>query len=1022
MARRSLAFALLLALACSPAQPQPKPVEAPPPAPDAGGPSMASPARWTLTDVPIANATIKLENGTLGVGEGGERWVEHDDGSFEAATDLAPEPLHGVARGGSGFRFIGKSGAIYEATSALAPVRRTGEPLEGARAVVLGEKVALAIDASGEPLRSTDGGHTWGKVQIGPRDGVLVQMIAVGRDALAIAAPQRFFASRDDGATWRPVASFGAAVTDLHAENGSIYATTDEDDRKYDPGTETFVQLSRRAPRHPTGGKRAHPTAHRSALDGRTAVVVESDLDARSHRVSVFELGQKLTSKHVEALDGCFDVRPAVRGGTVVLSCDAIPNAEGGIDTTPGPAWRTLRAKAPPAADGGHATGMITKLLRSEDGGKTFRDDATVEGGMPEEEESLAIGPDGWTFLGRRCTQGYKRECIPARVRPNAGAPWVELADDAPRQQEFAGHPAQKVVYSVGWSDNETILYKWEPGASAPQSVLSLSGSTARGVSLSLDDAGVVRGFTRAKNATAFEVQGASLKTVPLPSPKVTSGAFAGKYALVSGGDGPGGERLQESTDGGQTWHAVPTPAGVPQVTHCSEDGCLTSRGVRAGWDGASAAAPARATPKPLYAKPLKCKASGAWVALGGGQLPGADNADLGGARWVVPTRDAPGAVTLVSSRWADSAMVTTRTPVVGAAPQPPTYGAATTMHVQSNGVVVLRYSYARARKAPGTYNPVDVQATWWRPNGKLYKAGPFKVDPFRVNKDPQYGSFPTPAYGEPPTILSLGPRGLWFKAPTYSDSETLYHLRDDGRTEKTKLPSDLGYNGAPHVADTGSSTLLVTGADAWTVFSPSDGKKLGFAVLGALDDDDAHVDVLDFGGKPVFFGTLRWAKARAWAIPIAMTPELGAATAMPTQLSLGDVPRACAAGAADPKEQRVILPWVRGARHPVTVEADGNTRVLATGALAARVPASGDACATALEATEDGRLPSELEDAQGADEWSALVFPGDPGGSLLFRTHGADWPAAVSVRPLSCAFEAGPLPKEVEKVSGFAP
>ena len=38
----------------------------------------------------------------------------------------------------SGFRFAGKSGTLYEAPSALAPLVRSGDPVKGAREVALG--------------------------------------------------------------------------------------------------------------------------------------------------------------------------------------------------------------------------------------------------------------------------------------------------------------------------------------------------------------------------------------------------------------------------------------------------------------------------------------------------------------------------------------------------------------------------------------------------------------------------------------------------------------------------------------------------------------------------------------------------------------------------------------------------------------------------------------------------------------------------------------------------------------------
>lgn len=1015
-------FAVAFALAaCSPAQPQPKPVDLGLGAvlPDAGARAgaFASPSRWTLTPAPSeANASLVVEGGTLSVGQGGERWVQHADGAFDAASDLAPEPLVAIGVGGGGYRFVGKSGTVYEAPSALAPLRRAGEPVVGARAVALGERAALAIDAGGEFVRSMDGGRAWANVPVGPRDGVLVQLAASGREAVAIAAPQRLFASSDDGATWKPISSPGFAVARLRVVGGAIVASTFlHGEREYDPARTAFVERGR-----PARGSRP-AAALRTALDGRNAVLVEADPQHRTHRVAVFELGARPSLKKLDALDGCVDVHAAMRGTVVALACDAILAADGTVDKTPGPVWRAVRGRpAASLADGGRSTGMVTKVFRSEDGGKTFAEDASLEGGQPDDEAAIALGDGGWVFLGRRCAPSSSgRACTPAHVRPATGAPWVAVpeGDDAPRQQEFAGSVTEKAVYSIGWHDGDTVLYRWPPGAVSGESMASLATSAARSVSLSVDDTGTVRGFVYASAGSAFEVQGTKFTSLALPDVQATSGAFAGKLGLVRSSRGPNGGTLLETTDAGKTWHSALAPQPIA-VLRCSTDGCLTSRGLRAGWDG-RAAAPTVAN-RPLYAKPIQCKPTGAWTALGGGQLPGAANADMGGARWVLPVRDRPGAVALVTSKWADSAVATTRTSLIGPAPQPPAYGAATTMHVQPNGVVVLRYSYARARTGLGRYNPVDMHAVWQRAaNGKIAKVGPIKLDPFRVAHDPQFGAIDTPAFGDGAAVLSLGPRGLWFRAPGISDRAILHHFRDDGRVEKTRISGTQDEN-ALVVADDGARALFATGNEGeWTVWSPADGKETRFGVLGGLNDDEAHVDVLDFGGKPVFPGTLRSAQAHAWTIPVGLGPELAAATAVPTQLALGDVPRACAPGVADPKSQRVVLPWVRGSRHPLTIDVDGTPHVLATGSLASRLVAS-VACAAALEAAEVE--PIEVnEDSLQRDKYSALVFPGDPAGSLLFKVHGPDWPDTVSVRPISCSFEPGPLPESLATAEGFS-
>src|SRR6202042_2246215 len=99
------------------------------------------------------------------------------------------------------------------------------------------------------------------------------------------------------------------------------------------------------------------------------------------------------------------------------------------------------------------------------------------------------------------------------------------------------------------------------------------------------------------------------------------------------------------------------------------------------------------------------------------------------------------GKIALAISKRGDPTTKTTSIALMGTPPPSPKFGAGTTVHVQPDGVIALRYSYARERKGPGRYNPVDTQLAWYRDTtGKVSRAVLNKGAAFRVNKDPQGG------------------------------------------------------------------------------------------------------------------------------------------------------------------------------------------------------------------------------------------------------------------------------------------
>lgn len=1032
----------VLAVGCSPASPPPPNVGVHPlPSPDAAteAQSFLSPSRWTLSGTPRwqASGSLALESGeTLWFGDGGERWLEGAKG-LVGADSIIPEKIVGAQRVEGNFRFVGESGAVYVSKEALGPTTKGGKGVDKPRTVTVGKGTIFVVDRGGDLLRSSDG-RAYVKVDITGRDGPVVGVTMSGQNGLLVTAPQRLFTTKDEGVTWVPVKSPGDGVRGVHSESDALVLEGIDKNYQLDPAYMTFSEFTGSPSRRSNGPKWAPIDATMSRerrMDGRRVVEVLSDgkQASRAWSFAAYDAGQTATPRHLEELDGCDAAHVALRGETIVLACDARGSVATGIDRDASGPIRHGYGKSNGLPDGG-ALGFVTRILRSDDFGRTFRDDGLVEGGLAARgDEALAIGEGGWLYLSARCGQGYQAACLPARIRPATGGAFTELgADDEVKDVRFASNALQSNVYAVQTDGDEARLLRYRAGSTTADDLGIVGGRVAaESVSLSLDDDGTVRGFTRSDGSTkAFSYKdGEGMGVVNLP-PDVARAAFGGLHGLAQ--SQKSATTGYETNDGGKTWGKIALPEFVNDIDSCNALGCVVDRGVRLGWDAPppmDKADPAAPPAKPVYGKPLRCSTKDKWVALGGGWIPTLENVDHGSSRWVMPSRTKDGAVSLLASKRGDPVTKTTATTMLGAAPQPPKFGAGTTMHVQPDGVVVLRYSYLRERKGPGRFNPVDANVAWYRDaSGKVSRASVAKIPPFRVEKDPQGDFGPSDPYRALPEVLALGPKGVYFRSPSVDDEfdddgnakptkTPLMLLRDDGKVDRLKFPSEAdGDHAAVWNLD---GTLAITGAsgEQWRMFLPNDSRVVSWAVMGGLDEAEAPVSYFMMGGKPLFVATLR-SPARAWGIALRTDADLGPSFVMPTQKSLGDTPKACdGVATGDPGSYAFNAPWVNGSRHPVIVDIDGVAHILATDRARVRGTQAGagkDACVAAFEALEGE--PGGNNDAQ----YGALIFPDDLSHSVLFQAKTTDWPAAIAARTLECAYTSGPLPQDLEGVDGF--
>lgn|GEM_PF-4833005 len=1023
------ALATLTAFACSPAVPAPvvqQSGSATLPPPKHEGPD--SPARWSLESVPRWMPSASTSTGTalLEVGIGGERWLKRDGDRLPAQT-LLPGRIVGVAKDGAGYLFLLSDGYVYVANDPLGPATRSSEVRFKGNAAALGKSSVLVADSTGALQRSIDRGKTFTKVTFPIADGFVKDVAMAGGVGLALMVPQRLWVTVDDGATWAPIASPGAdGVGAVLSQDGLVLAGSYGVAFTLDPATRTFSPSITRAKPAAKAALEEERESVRT-VDGKHAVVV-TGLPFSEKREWSFSFGELTAMSRpgvVDELTGCDSVDVALRGEIIEISCDARGTVDAGVDTQSKPfdhntRWGGSQPKrygkynampVPPQNnnDAGAATANITKLIRSEDGGKTWKSDGVFDGGggTRDGSDGVAIGDGGWTYIAERCAiVSYEPTCRTPRVRTGTGA-FEALPTDPVRFVRFATNARSSDVYAIGVGE-EVSLYRFKAGAPTPEKVARLAQTMNEGTAtLTQDDDGSARGFIAAHDGPYMFVQKPDAKDVQEIKPPSTGSlraALAGKYGLAIG------EKAYETTDEGKTWLAVTKPLDATTVDQCSSYGCITNRGLRAGWDAAETQPSSDTASKTVFAKGLKCTAQGRWTKLGGGTLATVDDVDIGNARWLLPTRDEHGSVTLHVNKRGDTTAKTTDLVLTGPALQPPGWGTETAMFVQPTGVVVRRYTYSKIRTQPGVYNPVDAALTWYRGDtGKVFHGAVNKIPPFRVQHDPRSDYEDGKTYPATPELAWLDPRGVYFLSQSYLDDRPMYLLRDDGRTEKQKGVETNGDYGGVVLANGDVGVALVSNGVLQTQWWQT-GKSFFWRA------NDASMSLFDFGGRTsALVGLSTDDAARLWAVPVKAEADPSEWFALPTQQQLGDTPKACdAPPVTDGSKIRYAAPFSPGSRRAVRIDVDGSEVVLATdrALVVGSTKAPKDACVSALDARS-------VEDTDSM--YSALVFPDDLPHSLVFSVNKSEaWPEAVLVRSMECAFAAGPLPDSLKETDGF--
>lgn len=750
---------VLLASACGSAPT--KTVVAPPPAKPVAvvsAPPITSPAHWSMrASGPIAlDGKLETEAGTLYVGRGGARWLDRKSGGPIAAEVLLPQALTGVLRGDDGrFFFVGESGTVFVTKDPLGPVIETRAPKMALRAVAVGKKAILGLSRGGLE-RSTDAGLTWTGVALPKTSALPLQIAALPTgEAMILLAPQSVLASEDDGQTFAPVPTLGVGARRIVADvNGDLVLEGATASAALRHGPLRFEKLSHT----PASGYELPVPEGKETLLGADAMMqgtgafagdrwveVSEDPESEAHfKLSIATFGKPATTRHVSELDGCERVHVGAAGSVIFLGC------------TSSVGEKMAPKKTPWGPQPSYGNRYVLKLFRSDDGGKTFKDDGTLP--ASEADKHIWLEPDGALLVDGACKRNRNDyECAesPPVVRlAGAKTPAKVVNGTNVRFDRVVFSPTGR-AYALGTDINgrPTVFVSSDGGKDFQRRPLVPFHDDKHGTitpagesgTLSVDDAGVIYAIVPASGlrwiryVSTNEGQSFTAQLVELEADSID---LVGKRGLAYETSG----RAWETADGGATWQ----PVGAPEATGdtmphdrlvaCGAYGCwIGAHAARIGWDlplGAAATTPtASAAPKKtVYATPLKCTADTAWQTLVATGAPGSGNADLGGGtRWIETKRDPiKGSMAAIVATNGPKGLEIKEVQLFGPAPA----DSAGTVVMQVEGVAALRYSFKRDKTAtagppsppkpspkPGGKMPMPMPMPSWPPSSIKYQA-----------------------------------------------------------------------------------------------------------------------------------------------------------------------------------------------------------------------------------------------------------------------------------------------------------
>lgn len=601
------------------------------------GPAFESPARWLAfpQTVGAAMAAMTLADGRCLVAvDDGQRWIVTPTdkahpcvGAGVASGSPTLEPLVGIERTESEFRFIAQGGGVYTSKEPNGPFTRfVRSPTYLRRVAARGEAI-VGLDDVGATYFFD--GTAWKQAAV-PKGARGIDLVAdeKGR-VLWLGAPESLLVSTDAGRTFAPapgaspphVGAYGAGVTKSGklAAQGAIGALVWDGDgisRTSEPLAEGRVPDVKI---EPTEGPRASAIAEgRAVLDGVRYYELLEAFEGSHFGLSRSGLGGGFERIALEELDACENVRITAQSGVLAFAC-LRPNAERG--------------------------NLDAELFVSRDGGVTLERAAALVA-LTYSDVSIAVAKDGSILATGVCKQ-------PAEAAPAATAKDASDAEEQARcnpiapvlvrggaitagaaqllQESSASSPLLsedgRTAYFFGRSrrDSQPAIfvskdgghvyqmrtieapqtYAWDvDGAGAPDD--GSSASYVRplyvqdGARLTLDESGTLGLIAERDVGSAWVTLDADGRIANIgepPEPSFMMGGTGNRVLALGYGQTDGALRGWESTDGGVTWAEIVTTPAVQRYGErggtftCSRGGCvLGDELVRIGWEGQSEA------------------------------------------------------------------------------------------------------------------------------------------------------------------------------------------------------------------------------------------------------------------------------------------------------------------------------------------------------------------------------------------------------------------------------------------------
>lgn len=996
--------------------------------------SPGPPARWFYRPLraPESRGSIETQEGALHIDAVGGRWLAKNGKEPIAAAEFAPEPLvravvrsaPGAAPGSSGYAFVGQSGAVYSAGTALGDfvdVHRPPEPLTAASS---GGQTIIGASASGVLYRSLDLGNHWQRV---PLAGFAhAAFVLSGGAELALTVPEVWHRSEGSGAPFERIGGsvaprrFGRDPAGRLALEGALGSFV-FDGEVFVPG-----QL---APVQPPPWRAALAPAASRVLAGE-ATLGERYLELRARSDGGTErltarFGEPPRQENVEGLPKCDGVRVASQGQVVLAVCALQP--------------------------AGGSTPRLVPLL-SRDGGAHFE---TIDIEMPRRERVEVRGAlqglvadvleSGVIAFGPVCrfdeaADGCTEDAIlvtgPGAVTATLAPPWMESVFDLALVTR-AGGPE---LWVVGESAKSSHLELWRVGFARTGSGLQpverqglelghriLPGAEFLDATLLEPDTRGARVVLVTTNSRTFAVTvDADLgfeRSVAVPTHLAVGGHGEHLVALEAGA-----RSVAVSADGGVSWEREPmtreaictTGASCRVGVVCAEAGCIVGDELlRAGW-GVSRSnrlsypgAGVREGAARARGRSFACTFRGsAWRDLGDiVAVPGADDAALDGALFAqVSASYQTGEVSRVVGTL-EGVQTHTLLPPLG---EPRRFALYVSQQVEGSAALRYRVSELSASQTELSHVEVAWDNRITDVASALRLPGVFTAEQMDVTAS---GAAVRRAH---PALLSVAGRGVYVRLHASGRGPLFYVEGGGGAPPRIERPAGATFpaalaNGAvaevlrvgahdvPILLAQDRSTLLwansTTGPAGAMLLLPPDPKERGLALgsgIGYRGKDVGIVSLIaDTEGK-FWFG----------ALSVVGPGGVEEVLELPLLADVGTEFRACSAEERA-TTARTVAPGFPGPEHVFSIDDPELGRVRLSSQRAVLFGTRARPCIAALEAEEPmARTPVSGRSTHERDTYTALVEPQADGAlaGWLFRAgQGGGHQVSPAARGLRC-------------------